>query len=151
MIKGSLKVSVCLSVCLSVWITVRVVRCFQPGSKVEAKHSDGTYHSATIIRVTDASVYTVGECVRLSVCCMCVCVYICVYIHVCTVQCKKSTKYSRYIHDISQRAQVRELLTNSSFCVIPRLLLIKFIILCEPLALCKDSFFISVSRSALRV
>ncbi|XP_065882490.1 AT-rich interactive domain-containing protein 4B-like isoform X2 [Dysidea avara] len=31
----------------------------KPGSRVEAKHSDGTYHSATIIRVTDASVYTV--------------------------------------------------------------------------------------------
>ena len=65
-----------------------------------------------------------------------------------TVQ-KKLMKYSQYVCDVSRRAQVRELLTNSSFRVIPRLLLIKFIILREPLALCKDSFFASVSRSAL--
>ena len=74
-----------------------MVRYSQPGSKVDAKHSDGTYHSATIIRVTDASVYTVGECLVCVCACACVhacacstCIYIYMYCVVCVSVCMRA-------------------------------------------------------------
>ena len=54
-------VCVCVYVCVCVCLCVCVCNIVQVGSKVVVKQPDGSLAPGTVMRLTDASWYTVGE------------------------------------------------------------------------------------------